>query len=171
MPVCPLSYANCLDKTGYYFHQVYCRLGDGVWQTQFLISQEAIVNRWGTIKILHVELICSTTELGDTVGKRKQGRGSLSWEIGWQSQDILRENMIYSRVRISKENSNLHQWSQFLIKQKSGMTFKMVWRELEKIEQKHLRDGSACGKCHTEYNGPLHLGGRIFTGDSLGIFS
>lgn len=29
-----------------------------------------------------MELICSATELGDTVGKIKQGRGSLSGEIG-----------------------------------------------------------------------------------------
>lgn len=77
-PECPLHYANCLSMTGYYFSQRgnVDRGRKSRAQTQFSSFWEAIINRWGAIKILHVGRLISRAGKAAGAGAAKSRSGS-----------------------------------------------------------------------------------------------
>lgn len=77
-PECPLHYANCLSMTGYYFSQRgnVDRGEKSRAQTQFSSFWEAIINRWETIKIVHVGWLISRTGQAARAHAAKSSSGS-----------------------------------------------------------------------------------------------
>ena len=97
-PECPLHYANCLSVTGYYFSPRgnADRGSKSRAQTQFSSFWEAITNRWGAIKILHVGWLISRT--GEATGAL--ARVVQSWQV--RSDDLKIAMVILQQNRTMK---------------------------------------------------------------------